>query len=390
MTTQAIRENRLKKSRIKLITSQDGNFVFLAHLLDVQDVFDPSIKTACTDGSSVRWNPEFIDTLPDNELHGILLHELMHIGLLHNVVAKFYPDHDRLNIAADLAVNSILDSIGAELPAYVLRAGEGEFINLPPGKSLEFYYAELSKKSDDELPEPGAGEIEPAGSEAAKGTAPGSVPEIGQGMSEEIIKAMVGEAAKKSEGCGNFSGGLASAVKAGLEEKVDYRSVLKRYRRKLCRGGVDWTRPNRRLRAAGVNLARNKTRKVGDVIVLWDCSGSMPEQTGHQCLAEILAIFDESVGTVHVWQHDIRVVHKDELKHGQELPNIERKTHGGTSHVEPFLNIEESGLKPSLIICLSDCQTAYPVTGPNVPVLWISDRPVYSKPPFGDLLDIII
>ena len=389
---QATRENRLKRSRIKLMLSQDGNFVFLSHLLDIQDVFDDTVETACTDGSSIRWNPNFIDTLTDAELHGVLLHELLHIGLLHNVVACQYEDHDRLNIAADLAVNSILGAMNVKLPADALIAGEGEFSHLDPGKSLEHYYCELAKMEDDELPEQQPGGIEAAGSEEAKNTPPGGSPAIGQAMAGEMIKAMVGEALTKAEECGNLPGCLASAVKSGLEQKVDYRTALKRFRNKISRGGADWTRPNRRLRAAGKSVARNRTRKVGTVLVLWDCSGSMPEETGHQCLAEIMGIFTEAVGTVHVWQHDTRIVHRDELKQGQPLPTMERKTHGGTSHVEPFEQVADSEQRFDLIICLSDCQTRYPEDAPNAPTVWISDRPVEQryKPPFGELLDIII
>ena len=384
------RETRLQKARTKLVLSQDSKFVFLAHLLEVQDVLDTTVETAATDGSSIRWNPEFIDSIDDAELLAVLLHELLHIGLLHNVVACQYDDHKRLNIAADLAVNSILGDLGVRLPKGCLIAGKDEFAHLPSGKSLEHYYRELAKMDDEELPDEQPGGVEPAGSEEAKNTAPGNTPAIGPAMAGELLRAMVGEAIQKSEACGSLPDTLASAVKSGLEHKVDYRTALKRFRTKISRGGADWTRPNKRLRAAGANAARNRTRKVGTVLVLWDCSGSMPEQTGHQCLAEILAIFNEAVGTVHVWQHDIAIVHKDELKQGQALPKIERKTHGGTSHVEPFQNIEDSGLRPDLIICLSDCQTRYPDSGPNVPTLWISDRPVYSKPPFGELLDIII
>lgn len=383
-------EQRLQKARTKLILAQDAKFIFLANLCEVPDVIDTSVKSACTDGSSIRWNPEFVSGIDDAELFAVLMHELLHIGLLHNVVAGLYEDHDRLNIAADLAVNSILGDMKCKLPKGCLVAGQGEFAHLEHGKSMEHYYRNLQEMEDDELPEPQAGEIEAAGSEEAKNTAPGSVPQISQSMAGELIKAMVGEALKKAEGCGSLPGCLASAVKSGLEQKVDYRTALKRFRTKISRGGADWTRPNKRLRAAGKSVARNRTRKVGTVLVLWDCSGSMPEETGHQCLAEILGIFSEAVGTVHVWQHDVRIVHKDELKQGQALPNIERKTHGGTCHIEPFQNAEESGLRPDLIICLSDCETSYPEHGPNVPVLWISDRPVSRKPPFGELLDIII
>lgn len=384
------REQRLQKARTKLVLTQNAKLVFLACLLEVQDILDTTVETACTDGSCIRWNPEFIDTLDDAEVLFVLLHELLHIGLLHNVVSRHYDDHKRLNIAADLAVNSILKDIGVKLTANCLVPGAGQFKDFEHGKSLEHYYRILQSEADENLPEPQPGGIEPAGSEAAKNAEPGGNPVPDAAMSSEIIRAMVGECLRKAEECGDQTGSLVSAVKQGLEQKVDYRSVLKKYRTKLSRGGADWNRPNRRLRAAGANAARNKTRKIGDVIVLLDCSGSQDERTVNQCFAEIVGIFGESVGTIHVWQHDTQVVDKLELKQGQPLPVFERKTNDGTSHVEPFQQIEDSGLKVALVICLTDCVTKYPKQGPNVPTLWITNVPVSRKPPFGELLDNVI
>lgn len=386
------REQRLQKARTKLILAQDAKFVFLAHLLEVQDVIDTNVETAATDGSSIRWNPEFIDSVDDAELLAVLLHELLHIGLLHNVVACHYPDHKRLNIAADLAVNSILKEMRVKLPTGALMPGVGEFANIEPMKSMEHYYRVIEQMADEDLPQEQPGGVEAAGSEAAKQAAPGCSPAIGPAMAGEIIRAMVGESLRKAEACGTLPSSLSASVKAAMQVKVDYRSALKRYRTKLTRGGADWTRPNKRLRAAGANVARNKTRKVGTVLVLWDCSGSMPEETAQQCLAEIMGIFTEAVGNVHVWQHDRSVVCKDVLKQGQPMPSLERKTHGGTSHVEPFKNVEESDLRPDLIICLSDCRTRYPDDAPKAPTVWISDRPVSENyhPPFGELLDMMI
>lgn len=386
------RESRLAKARTRILMTDDAKYVFLANLCEIPNVMDSTIDTAGTDGSSIRWNPEYVDSISDQELLAITLHELMHVGLLHVCVANQYDDQKRFNIAADLAVNSILREIGATLPAGCLLPGVGEFANVESGKSLEHYFRILQDMDDSELPEEQPGGVEQAGSEQAKNTPDGNVPVPDPGMASEIVRAMVKESLEKAQSCGELPECLAEAVGNGLEHKVDYRTALKRIRTKICRGGADWTRPNKRLRAAGANVARNRTRKVGTVLVLWDCSGSMSTATGHQCLAEIMGIFQEAAGSVHVWQHDTVVVHKDELRHGAALPTIERKTRGCTSHVEPFQNIEDSGIRPDVVICLSDCQTRYPYQFPNCPIIWISDVPVSrgNRPPVGELLDILI
>lgn len=386
MTTIA----RLQKVRTKLLLTDSPKFVFIANLLQVQDVLDTNIKTACTDGSSIRWNPAFVETINDAELLGVMVHELMHIGLLHTVIAQSYDNHKLLNIAADLAVNSILAKMGLKLQSGALMPGQGSFSHLPLNQSLEAYYRALQDMDEDKLPEPQPGGVEPAGSEEQRNTPPGKSPQLSKEMAAEILKAMVGEAFRKTVGSVTMPEVLGDAIKAALEPKIDFKHILRKYRTKLCRGGSDWTRPNRRVMASGASIARNKTRKVNSVVVLLDCSGSMSDEEVSQCLKEIQGVFCEVAGSVHVWQHDSEIVHKDDMKAGQPVPDIERKTHGGTSHVQPFAEIIESGVDADLVICMTDCQTRYPEEWPACDVLWISTCKVceYSVPPVGELIVI--
>lgn len=381
---------RLQKIRTKLLLTDSPKFVFLANLLQVPDVLDTEIDTAATDGSSIRWNPSFVDSITDAQLLGVMLHELMHIGLLHVCIAQNYDDKDRLNIAADLAVNSILKSMDLKLPEGALIPGEGEFADFEFGKSLEEYYRLLQDVDQDKLPKPQPGSVEPAGSQEQKNTPDGKSPQISPEMAKEIVKAMVKDSLEKSQSVVPVPAVLGKAIKAALEVKVDYAHVLRKYRTKLCRGGSDWTRPNRRVMASGASIARNRTRKVNSVLVLLDCSGSMSKDEVSQCLAEIQSVFGEVAGSVHVWQHDIEVVHKDELKAGQPFPEIERRTHGGTCHIQPFTEVIESEVNPDLVICMTDCQTTYPTEWPNCDVLWISTCKVSEcyRPPVGNLIEI--
>jgi len=381
---------RLQKIRTKLLLTDSPKFVFIANLLQVQDVFDTTIETAATDGSSIRWNPAFIDSITDAELLGVMIHELMHIGLLHNVTAIGFDDHKRLNIAADLAINSIIKDMGLKLPAGGCFAGEGPFAHLKPGKSLEEYYSDLQDMADDELPNEQPGAVEAAGSEERRNTPPGKSPAMSSEMAGEILRAVVGEALRKSQSAVELPQVLSKAIQAALAEKVDYKHILRKYRTKLTRGGQDWNRPNRRVAASGAQIARNRTRKINNVLVLLDCSGSMSESQVGEMLTEIHAVFSEVAGSVHVWQHDTKIVHKDELQAGKPLPAIERKTFGNTSHVQPFAEIVESGINADVVICMTDCQTRYPDEFGAKDVLWISNTPVsdYNVPPVGELIVI--
>lgn len=386
--TQLTHIERLQRQRAKLLLTDDPKFVFFASLLQIEDKLDTEVKSACTDGTVIRWNPTFIDEQNDKQLFGTMLHELMHIALLHPTVAANFEDKDRMQVAADLAVNSILQDMGVKLPEGIVMPGEGQFSHLEKLQSLEQYYHLLSEMDDEDIPKDQPGEFEQAGSEAQRQAGEGQAPAMSQELASEIVKAMVGNALKACENVGNMPGSLRQGIQAAIEPKVDFKTILKRYRTKVVRGGADWTRLNRRLQAAGANVARNRRRKCNNVLILWDCSGSMSEKQASQCIAETLEVFGEVAGSVHLWQHDVDVVHKDELRQGQPLPVIERKTDGGTSHVELFNRIEESGLKVDVVVCLTDCQTSYPDDAPCYDTVWVSHVAVKDRnvPPFGELL----
>jgi predicted metal-dependent peptidase len=387
--------DRLKKARTQLLLTNRPELVFVAHLCCVPDKIDASIDTACTDGTVIRWNPAFVQSCTDSELFGVLVHELMHIGLLHTIVCLQYQDSmEDLNIAADLAINSVLHQSGVELPEGGVLPGTGDHKDLPHGLSMEQYLQELRKAKKDGKSKPGngasgkgqAGKIEPAGSEAARNGKPSDQVEL----QIETLRAQVKHAEEKVAGIASVPAVMKDAIRAAQQRKVDFKQVLRHFRNKIVRGGSDWSRLNRRLQAVGVSAARNKRRAVGDVVVLLDVSGSMNDETVSRCMAEIVSLFGSIDGDLHIWQHDTRVVRKDVWEHGKPLPVIARAGKGGTSHQTLFDAIEADGLKPEVVICLTDMCTSYPTKKPSVPVVWITTESTYRNPPFGQVCHTVI
>ena len=66
-----------------------------------------SIPTAATDGITILFNPEFMETLDDRELDAVMLHEVLHAALQHNKRRSNY-DPGLWNIAADIVVNGVV------------------------------------------------------------------------------------------------------------------------------------------------------------------------------------------------------------------------------------------------------------------------------------------
>ena len=75
------------------------------------------IPTACTDGISIRYNPEFIDGLSKAQTVGLALHELLHplLGHLERMAYQFREDRFTANKAADYKINNFLSSYNKDV-----------------------------------------------------------------------------------------------------------------------------------------------------------------------------------------------------------------------------------------------------------------------------------
>ena len=76
-------------------------------LTNIPIVEDRTIPTACTDGRTIRFNPAFMRTHTKGEQHFILMHEVMHMLMLHCVRGRG-KDPRIYNFAADIVVNAEL------------------------------------------------------------------------------------------------------------------------------------------------------------------------------------------------------------------------------------------------------------------------------------------
>ena len=77
------------------------------------------IATMATDGISLFYNPEFVETLNAAELAGVLAHEVMHPALQHHT-RRGDRNQARWNMACDYAINPMLLDAGLTLPKDVL------------------------------------------------------------------------------------------------------------------------------------------------------------------------------------------------------------------------------------------------------------------------------
>ena len=103
---------RIQKARTALLL--DHPF-FGSLLFRLNGRSSRSIATMATDGITLLYNPEFVETLSGAELAGVLAHEVMHPALQHHT-RRGERDQKRWNIACDYAINPLLLDLDSLCP----------------------------------------------------------------------------------------------------------------------------------------------------------------------------------------------------------------------------------------------------------------------------------
>lgn len=341
------------------------------------------MPTMAVDGTHLFYNPSFVNTLTDDELRAVIVHEALHDALGHHCRMAGL-DRQDANIAADLAINHIVTEAGFKLPKGAVHAGEGPFVKMPKGKSLEEYYALLPKrkksKGDGDGDDPGrCGGILP----------PGDGSDADRRLTEQECKMRVAQArdlAKQQKG--NTPGWLDGLVHDVLEPKVNWRHVLRRFLTERAKSDYSWTPPNRRFLSQGHYLPGCMSESVGHIVISVDASGSCwSKEVLSRFAGEVNGILASYSVTLTVMYNDTRVVDSFEWAPGRGPLTLEPKGGGGTCHKCVFEWIRDKNILPACLVCLTDMCTSFPVSAPEYPVLWCSVSKGVPAP-WGHLVEV--
>jgi len=150
-----ISEEAFKKMRLCCFDIM-GKYPFFRKLLSdlvIRENRNLKYKTMATDGVSIHYDPGFVLAKTEGEIIFVICHEIMHNVLFH--FARKMPDPDLWNVAADYALNQLLEGVGT-MPKDALYPGCGyhpddkKFVNL----SSEQIYEWLVKSGSTPPPPP--------------------------------------------------------------------------------------------------------------------------------------------------------------------------------------------------------------------------------------------
>jgi predicted metal-dependent peptidase len=254
------------------------------------------------------WNPEFVAAQTNEQLVGLIKHEILHIVFQH-ITYRFRKPPVIWNIATDCAINSIIatdhkDDSKAHLPDCVILPGKEILIdvtkepyksmseedlveqrafseiikNAPPMMASEWYFAYLQQEMQDKCPNMIAGHNVAAllddhsmWEEIAEGQR-----EMIQGKLRSIIEKAVKEADSRSNGWGSMSQMISGLIRRSVSNIINWRSVLRNFTGSLVRGKrkTSIKRINKRFPMVHPGATRGYTAKL---LVCVDQSGSVDD-----------------------------------------------------------------------------------------------------------------
>ena len=400
MTHQTPAAERIRKARTTLLL--DHPF-FGSLLFRLKGREQRSIPTMATDGVSLYYNPEFVDTLNSATLAGVLAHEVMHPALQHHV-RRSGRDPRRWNEACDYAINPLLLDAGLSLPDGVLV--DHRFRGMSAEQIYNLREAEAqpqsgSQNSSNDDTGTGAGETPEKQGSTAEPTAPETEGGIGQVLdvplpdketpsAEEQARewsVAVNQAVTLSKQAGKAPSGLARTLEGAAEATVDWRELLRRFWSDTIPADSSWMRPNRRHIWNGLYLPGVVREGVGEIAIAVDCSGSVNARLLRLFEAEVCSILEgQRPQCVHVLYFDSEV-HKVETYQSGEQVHLNPVGGGGTDFGPCFDWLEEHGIWPQTLVILTDLCGTFPETEPGYPVLWASTE--RRQAPFGSVIPML-
>jgi len=393
-------EARFKKARTALLLDHPFFGTLLFRLAAKPQ---SSIKTMATDGVSLYYNSDFVETLTAAELQGTLAHEVMHPALQHHT-RRGNRDQKRWNMACDYAINPLLIDAGLTLPKNVLL--DARFTGMSAEEIYNRLDLEYEGSSEGESEQNAS--ADPTSEDAAEGkqggeeaseesAAPESPGGIGQvldapeAVGSPSIDEQVREwqiAVQQAENVARLAGKMPVGAKRSLEAakkaSVNWRELLRRAWSETTPADYCWARPNRRHIWAGSYLPGVTSEGVGEIVIAVDCSGSINARQLGLFEAEIQSILaGQRPRRVHVLYFDAVVHRADAYECGQPI-QLSAVGGGGTDFRPCFDWIEEHGVVPQTLVFLTDLCGTFPMGPPAYPVLWASTAS--RSAPFGQVI----
>ena len=368
-------------SKCILQIRKDSPF-FASLMLFAPIVESQSIDTAATDGKNILINNTFFSSLSSSEQNAVMLHEVLHLALLH--VFRMNNRNSKVwNIAADIVVNDLIDlNTSFTLPKGAIR--DKSFRK----KSVEYVYEQLIKNKKKlkllKLHHPDLI------SDRTDITQTKQIDENEQHEIETYWKdniQVLQKSAEINKDKGSIPGGLEAEIATVLEPEVDWRTALWKF---VAKTPSDFDEYDRRFFYRRLYLEGLDSESI-NVSVCIDTSGSVSDHLLEQFMGELKGILRSYPHvTCDLFYADWSLNGPYEIDSIEGVPKVIGR--GGTSF-KPFFNYIKKNNdhfnSNKALIYLTDGYGDFPKDA-SAPTMWIvcKDGLETNQFPFGDVIRI--
>lgn len=370
MTEQELLKKLTKAKFTTLLKSNTAFINAIGLTLDMR--IDPSIPSACTNGKSIKWNPEFLESLTDEEVIFVYIHECLHIAYMHT--ATLEQDLARgidlklLNIAQDYRINYDLDKLKlGNLPSKALFDPK----YTPDWTSYQIY-EDLLEKSDAEPDDTFFG-----GSDHV---------ESGSDVSEQEIISLLAKAASAAIAAGQGSS-IPEEVKVLVDKylhpKIPTYKLIQQVMVRSLRRKIDPNKRNRRYPDLHIPAKQNK--KEARIHIYLDVSGSVTDDEIATCLREVqLAARLENVSDITLVQFDTAITSVSKITNSEDVNNINIQGRGGTLIAPVLKHIKEEC--PTLAFIYTDGHFNQCTIAPKSKIVWCINNNPHFNTTYGTVI----
>lgn len=390
LTSEEVKKytQKLLLSRFRILNRHGFYGLLLMHM---RFGLDEECNTAYTDGYRINFSPVFLESLSNDEVDFVLMHEILHVVLKHCFRGRKV-DPYLFNIACDIVVNSnILYSKNMNLK-YITLEKYGESMHLAPnGKEGYLYTAEevynmlikdsLSKNSGKSV----KGDSFDDHSHWEEADDDFTIDE----WEKRVIDAAE-SSAKRDTSVGNIPLGVQRYISSLKNATIDWRMLLNDFI-SLEVGDYSFTPPDRRMDGPffmpDFNEMVEKEDDPKEILFMIDTSGSVNSNQITQAYSEIKGALEQFTSlTGYLGFFDYVVYEPQEFSSIEDILEIIPKGGGGTNFFAVFEYVNNLENKPKAIIILTDGYARFPKESVRngIPVIWVMNNDKVT-PPWGEV-----
>ena len=302
------------------------------------------LPTAATDGRKIFFNEEFLNSLSSKEQNALMLHEVLHMALLH-VTRRQNRDPLIWNIAADIVVNDLIErNTSFPLPQGAITDTRFQ------DKSVEYIYEALLKSEKkyklviNDILQPGNSEQNEGDTNLSEPLSQEETDEIESFWKDKMEILKNSSEHNLSNGKGSLPAGIEQEISTILEPEVDWRHALWKY---VGKTPADFDDLDRRFIYKGLYLESLLTEAV-EVSVCIDTSGSVSDELLMQFTGELKGILRSYPNVkCSLFFADTDLAGPYEIDRIEQMPKAIGR--GGTSFVPFFDYLKKHGEENSLL-----------------------------------------